>query len=333
MGELVLPEVAAALVTSNKVTADDVLRLRREVYRDGVATRVEAEALFAIDGACRDRCEEWDVFFIEAVTDYLVNFEAPQGYVSPENAQWLIRAISKDGVVDTRTEIELLIKVLEKAKHSPAMLSAFALKQVAEVVINGQGALAKGRIARAGVVTKADVDMLRRVLYAFGGEGQAMVTRDEAEVLFDINDVTVEAENDPGWSDLFTKAIGFSLLAAFGYVQPTRDEALARDAWLNDTDVNVGGFFGRVFAGGLRGFTESVFVDTRVETAFAERNARFEADNHAASEICSQEAQWLVDRIGRDGLLHDNERQLLQFIVQEAREVHPKLQPLLDKVA
>ena len=333
MGELVLPEVAAALVTSNKVTADNVLRLRREVYRDGVATRVEAEALFAIDGACRDRCEEWDEFFIEAVTDYLVNLEAPQGYVSPENAQWLIRAISKDGVVDTRTEIELLIKVLEKAKQSPAMLSAFALKQVAEVVVNGQGALAKGRTARAGTVTLADVEMLRRVLYAFGGEGQAMVTRDEAEVLFVINDATIEAQNDPSWSDLFTKAIGYSLLASFGYVQPTRDEALAREEWLNDTDINIGGFFGRVFAGGLRDFTEKVFSDTSVENAYAERNARFAADNRIAESICSDEALWLVERIGRDGTLHANERQLLQFIAQEARDVHPKLQPLLDKVA
>lgn len=333
MGELVLPEVASELVTRNKVTADDVLRLRREVYRDGVATRAEAEALFAIDSACHDRCEEWDVFFIEAVCDYLVGQEPPQGYISRENAQWLIRAISKDGIVDTRTEIELLIKVLERAKQSPAILSAFALKQVAEVVVNGQGALAKGRVARAGVVTKADVDMLRRVLYAFGGVGQAMVTREEAEVLFEINDATVEAKNDPAWSDLFTKAIGFSLLAAFGYVQPTRDEAIAREEWLNDTDVNVGGFFGRMFAGGLRGFSENVFADTRVETAFAERNARFEAENHAAAAICSAEAQWLVDRIGRDGLLHGNERQLLKFIASEARDIHPSLQPLLDKVA
>ncbi|MEO0545060.1 MAG: hypothetical protein AAFY99_14685 [Pseudomonadota bacterium] len=333
MGELVLPEAAATLVTRNKVTPDDVLRLRREVFRDGVATRVEAEALFAIDSACSDRCDEWDVFFIEAVTDYLINLEPPQGYVSPENAQWLMRAISKDGVVDTRTEIELLINVLERAKHSPAVLSAFALKQVAEVVVRGKGALAKNRIARAGMVTKADVDMLRRVLYAFGGGGQAMVTREEAEVLFDINDATVEADNDPAWSDLFTKAIGFSLLAAFGYVQPTRDEALAREEWLNDTDIDVGGFFGRVFAGGLRGFTEKVFSDTRTETAFAERNARFEAENRVAENICGNEAQWLVERIGRDGVLHDNERALLQFIAREARDIHPSLRPLLDKVA
>ncbi|MEM9999965.1 MAG: hypothetical protein AAF940_03695 [Pseudomonadota bacterium] len=333
MGELVLPEMVNALVTRNRVTAEDVLVLRRDVYRDGVSERAEAEALFAIDRACRDRCPEWDVFMVEAVTDYLVETEAPHGYISNDNAQWLIRAISTDGIVDTRTEIELLIKVLERAKHSPAVLSAFALQQVAEVVVNGEGALAKGRQAQAGVVTAVDVEMMRRVLYAFGGDQQAMVTREEAEVLFDINDATADADNDPAWADLFTKAIGFSLLASFGYTMPTRDEALARDAWLNDTDVNVAGFFGRMFAGGLREMRKQIGTDTRVETAFAERNARFETDNKIAEAVTAEEAHWLVERIGRDGKLHDNERQLLQFIAQEAHDIHPKLQPLLDQVA
>ncbi|MEM1377210.1 MAG: hypothetical protein AAGG69_07460 [Pseudomonadota bacterium] len=333
MGELVLPGVASELVARNKVNAEDVLRLRREVYADGLANRTEAEAIFAIDRTCMDRCPEWDVFFTEVITDYLVDFEAPRGYVSEENAQWLIRSISADGVVDSRTELELLIRILERAKHSPASVSAFALRQVAEVVVNGKGALAKGREARPGVVTATDVEMVRRVLYAFGGEGQAMVTRDEAEVLFDINDATSEAANDPAWSDLFTKAIGFSLLASFGYVQPSRERMLAREEWLNDTDVNVGSFFSRAFAGGLKGYFDAVMSNNSVEKAFSERNDRFEADNFQASSINAEEAQWLVERIGRDGKFHDNERQLLKFIAQEAREIHPKLQPLLDKVA
>ncbi|MEL6919403.1 MAG: hypothetical protein AAFO77_00045 [Pseudomonadota bacterium] len=333
MGELVLPQMASELVSRNRVSPEDVLRLRRDVYRDGVANRAEAEALFAIDRACRERCVEWDDFFVEVVTDYLVGSEAPAGYVSKENADWLIRAISNDGIVDTRTEIELLIKVLERAQHSPAIISAFALRQVAQVVVHGDGALAKGRIARPGVVTATDVELIRRVLYAFGGDGQAMVTREEAEVLFDINDATSEADNDPAWSDLFTKAIGFSLLAAFGYVQASSERALARDEWLNDTDVNVGSFFSRAFSGGLRGYMDAVLSDTGVEKAFAERNTKFETDNTIAQAITSDEADWLVDRIGRDGQFHENERLLLQFIAQEARDIHPKLQPLLDKVA
>ncbi|MEO1745477.1 MAG: hypothetical protein AAFR13_03010 [Pseudomonadota bacterium] len=333
MGELVLPQVVSELVSRNRVTADDVLRLRREVYRDGIASRAEAEALFAIDRVCGECAPQWDEFFVEVVTDFLVNSEQPKGYISDANAQWLIRAISQDGVVDTRTEIELLVKVLEKAKSSPASLSAFALQQVAHVVVHGSGALAKGRVAQPGVVTKTDVDLMRRVLYAYGGDGHVGITRDEAEVLFDINDATVEAQNDPAWSDLFTKAVGFSLLASFGYAPPSKDDALARDVWLNDTDVNVGGFFSRMFAGGLKGYRDALATPTGVEVAFAEKNARREAANASAEMVTEDEAQWLIQRIGRDGVLHDNERQLLRFIADEASTIHPALKPLLDKVA
>lgn len=333
MGELLLNDSLAKLVARNRITADDVLDLRRTVYADGVVSRGEAEALFAMDNSCRNRDDVWDEFFVEAVSDYLVMQEAPVGYVSQDNAAWLIRAISRDNRVETRTELELLVKVMEKASSMPAELSAFALRQVAHAVINGEGAYAKGRQVRAGVITADDVAMLRRVLYAFGGDGQLMVTRAEAEVLFDLNDRTVEAANDPAWSDLFTKAIGFSLLAAAGVAMPSHDEALAREAWLNDVDTDLGGVFSSMFAGGLRGVFDAMNQSTGVENAFKVRNDDIAQKNAAAENIDMSEAQWLSSRIGRDGVLHENERALLAFIKAEARDIHPDLMPLFGRVA
>lgn len=333
MGELVLMGEAADIVARNAVDARDVLTLRHEVYKDGVVDRAEAEVLFAIDNSCQTRSPEWDLFFIEAITDYLVRQEPPAGHISDANASWLVDAISRDGVVCSRTELELLIKTMEVATSMPSSLSAFALRQVAMVVTQGTGPLANGRSAKAGVVTADDVAMLRRILYAFSGAGQAGITREEAEVLFDINDHTVEAENDPAWSDLFVKAIGFSLMAATRQVIADRETALERQQWLDDDGVDVASFFSRVFAGGLRGYVDSVTADTSRETAYRTANEAFVAANDAAVVIEKGEADWIAARIGRDGTLHDNEKALLRFIKAESPDIHPSLQPLMDEVA
>ncbi len=333
MGELVLSGPLAELAARNKITADDVLMLRRSVFGDGVVSRTEAETLFALDRSCRDRAREWADFFVEAITDYLVHQEEPRGYVTPNNAAWLMAAISHDGVVDTRTEIELLIRIMEKATSCPAQLSAFALRQVAHVVVSGDGPLAAGRLARPGMVTADDVAMLRRILYAFGSHGHAGITREEAEVLFEINDQTVEVDNDPAWSDLFVKAIGFSLMGAMRHVPVSRDQALRREQWLDDTSVDIGGFFNRVFAGGLSDYMGSVRRKTGVEQAWRESNDAFAAASAAAEAIDPEEADWIAGRIGRDGILHDNEKSLLRFLRDESPNVHPTLAPLIDRVA
>jgi hypothetical protein len=133
MGELILAAPVAGLTTKGRITTDDVQLLRAEVFRDGVATRAEAEALFALHSSCSDQCAEWSGFFVEAVTDYVVHQEKPAGCISEDSAAWLVRAISRDGKVDTPIEMQLLVNVLEKAKSSPASLSAYARVQQAGV--------------------------------------------------------------------------------------------------------------------------------------------------------------------------------------------------------
>ena len=106
MGELIMSASVAGLTSKNRIAAEDVTMLRREVFADGVVTLGEAEALFALDQTVRDKCPEWAPFFVEAVTDYIVHQEKPQGYISEDNANWLVRTISRDGMVDSRTERE-----------------------------------------------------------------------------------------------------------------------------------------------------------------------------------------------------------------------------------
>ncbi|MHA1189407.1 MAG: hypothetical protein ACTSSQ_02950, partial [Alphaproteobacteria bacterium] len=285
--------------------------------------------LFALDEVADRHDTAWTVLFTEALTDYLVIQQAPEGYISQENADWLIARISADGTVKTETELELLIKVLEKAKSSPASLAAFALNQVKSAVISGDGPATCGRELEPGKVGRVEADLMRRILYAFGGDGNIAVTRAEADVLFDINDAVADAENDPAWTDLFTKALANCLMAASGYTVPSRDVALKREQWLDSDTGGVANFFGRMMSGGFRGVIDA-YKAPSTEEAWAERNAKFATDNQIAEVVTEAEADWLADRIGRDGHIHENEKALLRFISEESPNMHPSLKPLVD---
>ncbi|MEM8541322.1 MAG: hypothetical protein AAGF25_10240 [Pseudomonadota bacterium] len=333
MGELQMNSVLAGMAGKSRLAADDVLVLRREAFADGKIDRAEAEALFAIDYSVKEKSAEWSEFFVEAVTDYLVFSEAPEGHISKDNANWLIRAISHDGVVDNATEFEVLMRGMEKSDSMPAALSGFALRQVQNTVVDGEGPLAGDRSVAKGVVTAGDVKLLRRVLYSYSSDGGLGISRPEAEVLFDINDQTAEAQNDPAWTDLFSKAIAFSLMASVSHVANDREEALRREQWLDDTSVDVTGFMAGIFSGGLKSYFKMLKSDTSVEAAYRARNEAFEAANAESEVIDAVEAEWLVERIGRDGVLHANELALIEFLKKESPDVHPSLKPLFDKVA
>jgi hypothetical protein len=324
-------DVVADVEASKRITAGDVTELRRSIYHDGAAEAGEVERLFRIDEAATDHDPAWPQLFVEAICDYLVEQVEPHGYISEPNAAWLIERIGIDGTVKTATELEVLVKVLERAKSSPERLSAFALGQVKKAAVDGEGPLACGRNLTPGRIGRAEVDLIRRILYAFGGDGNVAITHSEAEVLFDINDHTAAAENDPSWSDLFMKAIANFMMAASGYAVPAREEALRREEWL-DSASGIGDFVGRMASGGLRGIL-AAYRQPSTEEVMAERNSRKNAAIATAEIVTAQEAEWLARRIGRDGVLHANEKALLRFIHEEAPSVHPSLKSLIDKAA
>ncbi|TPI83393.1 hypothetical protein [Mesorhizobium sp. B2-8-9] len=334
MGELIMSAPVAGLISKNKITAEDVTVLRREVFADGVVSRGEAEALFALDQTARDKCGEWAPFFVEAVTDYIVHQEKPEGYISEQNADWLVRTVSRDGMVDGRTELELLVHVLEEARSSPSELSAYVLEQVAHAVIDGKGPLMHGGSLVPGHIAKAEVDLLRRILYAYGGDGNIAISKAEAEVLFRINDRTAAADNDPSWSDLFVKAIANYVMCSTGYEPPTREVALRHENFLDEAAPTLGGFFSRMVSGGFAAILEAYHSPGDIEAEWEARNRAAEALARRAETIDASEAEWLAERVGGGRRpLRDNERALLTLIKHAAPEIHPTLKPLLEKVA
>jgi len=319
-----MPGSLQRIIGKDRLTADDVLAIRRQIYPDGVIGPREAEWLLALDAACPDFDPSWPVLFVEALTDFVVHQMEPAGFVSHENAAWLMAKLGADGRIASATELELLVKILESATACPPQLSAYALAQVKEAVVSGEGPLRHGQSLAPGRVTAGDVDLLRRTLYAAGGAQHIAVTREEADVLFDISDATAGADNDPAWPDLFVKAVANHIMFASGYTPPSREEALRREAWLEDDTVDIGGFLGRM-ASSLASLVKAQPVPSAED--------RPAVSTSLAEAVTAAEAEWLARRITADGRILPHEAALLSFIKRESPLVHPSLQALLDKVA
>ncbi|NJR13427.1 MAG: hypothetical protein HC779_03215 [Phyllobacteriaceae bacterium] len=331
MSELIMSSHFSSLIERGRVDPSDVMALRQSTFADGVVCRDEAIGMFAVHTNCTVKCGEWDEFFVEALSDFLVMNVEPAGYVSEKQAAWLVSAIARNGSVATRAELELLITVLEKSQRSPERLSAFALAQVADAVIDHRGPLS-GNHRRDRVISAADVAMIRRILFAFGGENAVGISKAEAEVLFRLNDLSIEAENDPAWNDLFVKAIANCMMAVSHYTVPLRSEALRREQWL-DNHHESRSFFNRMLADGLKGVLKAYLDQSDVESAYALRNAARAAEADEAAAISADEARWLAGRINADGYIRANEKALLTMMKAQSPRVHPDLQPLLDRVA
>src|SRR6516165_6389220 len=236
----VLSAVAVAEIKARGSIKDaDVLRLRRNYDDEGGISAEEAESILSLNSACPVQDPAWADCFVETITDYLVEQAEPHGYITTENARWLIARISRDGRVETKTELALILNVLDKARWAPQSYVRFALDQVMQAVIHGRGPLRSGKARQPGIVTEGDVELLRRMLRAFGGDGNLAVTQPEAEALFDIDEATAAADNHPTWPDLFVKAIASPMMGASGYAAPPRGIALAREAWLRRGDLSL----------------------------------------------------------------------------------------------
>jgi len=331
MQDLNLPETLAQVAQRQSISSEDVRMMRREVFSDGVVSRSEAEAMFTLNNVCAEQDASWVEFFIEALTDYCVHQASPAGYISEENATWLIAHINHDGRVNSQTELELLVKVLEKASSSPAALVAFAMEQVKWGVLEGAGPTRQGLELTPGVIAEAEVDLLRRILYAFGGDSHMAISRAEAEILFDLNDKTDEEKNHVSWSDLFVKAIANFMMAASGYQPPAREVALKREAWLDERD-GISGFMSKMVSGGLKGIF-STYTQSDELSVTEQRIKDMETDIRVSERVTSVETAWLVERIGRDGSTSENERALIEFIKENSPSIHPSFKHLSESAA
>lgn len=307
------PELARQAAADGAITAEEVLALRRAAWPDGRIDQTEAEAILAINDVVAGKSAEWTDFLVEAVGEFVLNGTEPKGYVADETADWLIARLDQDGRLDSVAELELLVRVLEKALGTPDRLKDYALAQIERAVLTGEGPTRDGGTLSAGSITEAECKLLRRVIFASGGDRPSAVSQREAEMLFRLKDASLGAPNAAEWQRLFVQGVGNYLQGWTGGRPLSRDRAAQLESFMNDHSHGLGSFFGHMSQVGARDIA-SAARDVLGGNKPVARDYAGEADSEAA--LTSPEKAWLDGRIEADGRTDPLEEALIAFLAE-----------------
>lgn len=202
MSEFRLSFPAWLLAGKSRLSAEDVLTLRRVSFPDGVRASDDADLLLAIHHSCPEKCDEWDAFFIEALTNFIVHHTHPQGSLDDTNVAWLSRMLSSDGVVHSPTAFEVLMHVIDVSAHIPPALSALALDQLRHALSDGVGAYRQMRSVDSKAITRHDLEFIEHVLRTSIDASGINLSPVEIDALVRIDQATVSQPNYAGWVQL-----------------------------------------------------------------------------------------------------------------------------------
>jgi hypothetical protein len=306
-------DLAAQAAEDGAISSEEILELRRAGWSDGSIQPAEADAIFAINDHIAEPTVEWTDFFVEALSEFIIAGGQPRGYVTDEQAEWLIARIDSDGRLDSMAELELLAKVLDKASNAPEKLKAFALAEIEQAVLTGTGPTRGGGSLEAGCISEAEARLIRRFIFAQAGDRPAAVSRGEAEMLFRLKDAALGAANAPEWKRLFVQGVGNYLQGFGGHEALSNERAAELEHFMNHTAHGIGSFFGRMAKS-----TVSGGFDDGVRQVFGRKVAErdIEAEAAQAHEVTSDEKLWLQGRIDADGEIDEYEQALLDFLAE-----------------
>ncbi len=313
-------ELATTLKASGKLTDANTLAVRQLLWSDSVIQPEEADALFDLNTACADRSVAWADFFVDAICHYVVHQRDPKGYVSDDNAAWLMARIDCDGKIESLAEFDVLVRILETAKNAPESLKAYALNQIEQTVLSGAGPTRLSGNIQPGRIDEAEVILLRRLLFASASDGNIIVSEAEADLLFRLKDATLTAENAVEWKTLFVQCVANHLMAHALYVPISRADEQQHEAWIADTKTSARSFLGRMLS--KESISLAARLTRRQETASRlaareETAAEHDAAVAASAAITAEEAAWLKAKISVDDDVDELEKALLAFIVDE----------------
>lgn len=290
------------------ISADELQRWRRDIWGDGEVTLAEADQLFDLNRKADPNDRDWADFFVDAMTDFLVRGGSPRGYVTEEQADWLIGHIGAGGRIESVSGLRLIDHLFGRADSVPLKLKAFALDAMEQAVAGGSGPIRDGSLD-PGSINDAEVAMLRRFVFAPAGDGPAYVTRPEAELLWRLKDGSVGKPNSPAWMTLWVQALGNHLLAS-----PPGDGVDAatvrrHEAFLAEPPSGLGSFLARMatarpdFAGAVGAARGGGFDDD---------GGRPGANDDG---LDAEERQWTEGKVCEDGAIDEFEQALLEFVV------------------
>ena len=120
--------IISAMILGRRVTAQDVVWLKREVFASREVTRKSADELFAVVRAEMVNAPEWKEFFVDMIAEHVVRQSEPPGVVSDEQAAWLLERVDECKSVEA---LAALINVCAEAHRAPDWFVAAARERAA----------------------------------------------------------------------------------------------------------------------------------------------------------------------------------------------------------
>jgi len=118
-----LSELKKSILADGIIDKEEVQQLKAVLYADGVIDKEEAELLFELNDAVsgKESDKSWGEFFVDAITNFLLEDETSPGEIDEAEAKWLLAKIQGDGNLD-EIELALLKNLKAKAKSLPQSL-------------------------------------------------------------------------------------------------------------------------------------------------------------------------------------------------------------------
>lgn len=278
------------------ISAEEAFQLRQAIFPDGVVSRQEADVLISLEGRVANSDQAWANAFVEGIVDHVLQSGHYAGHVDENTTSWLMSRFGDNGARET--EIEVLLKTLERSESAPASLAAFARKRVA--------AWLAGKPIGA-----QETEFIRRALYVASGAGAVSVTEEEARWLFAIDAESDGRANDPLWTDLFVKGVLNHLMGRRAPAALEQSDILRRETWFAaQAEGPLGDSVLTMFEGGLKGFWSRVTSPDDV-TRMEQRYEAVVAEMREDERLTLAEIAWAVGTAREDGKRTANETALL----------------------
>lgn len=311
-----LSDLVMRFSPDSELDAALALVCRKAIYgASPTVHRDQIEALVALNSRAGTRGGDWTGLYQEAITDYLVRQATPAGYVAEDTSAWLMQVLAAAGRPLSDSDIDMLLHVLDQADQVPAAFSAYVLDQVCTHCAAGFKA--------NGAVSDADVERIRRALYAVGSADNIAVTHVEAERLFALNAEFHGAVVNPAFDALFAQAIGNAVLYEPLWRADTaremRQAARPAESRLPPFNPFLTILHDRNFLADVaEGFRE-IGSGSFASQAGAQQFAADEATEVQAEQLTEDEAHWLSGLLSRDGRADPREQALFRFLGANAR--------------
>lgn len=190
---------ASVIAGKYRLTADDVMLLRRHMFPRGLRSLDDAAQLIVVHKSATETSHEWDNWLIESVAAFIVARTDPLGSLDISNARFMIEMLSKDGVISTSAELELLLHAMEMAVDVPDILTVLALNQLRLALQTGEGVYCGLRIARRMGIGQCDIDFIYRILRGSVHNGKLVLYPSEIAVIEAIDSIVRDDTNHPAW--------------------------------------------------------------------------------------------------------------------------------------